>query len=139
MPDLVRFGISLEKELLEHFDKHIKKQNYLQRSEAIRDLIRKELVKEEWADGKKQVAGAISLAYDHHKRELVNQLMNIQHDYHENIVSTQHVHLDHDNCLEVIVVKGKSNEVESLYKKLKTIRGIKHTTVSRATAGKTIS
>lgn len=138
MPDLVRFGISLEKELLERFDNYIKKQNYLQRSEAIRDLVRNELVKEEWGDGKKQVAGAISLVYDHHKRELVNQLMNIQHDYHENIVSTQHVHLDHNNCLEVIVVKGKSSDAEELYKKLKTLKGIKHTTVSRATTGKEI-
>ena len=138
MSVMVRFGISLEKELLDSFDKCIKKQNYLQRSEAIRDLIREELVKEEWSDKKKQVAGTISLVYDHHKRELSSQLMNIQHDYHENIVSTQHIHLDHDNCLEVIVVKGKSNEVENLYKKLKTIRGIKHTTVSRATTGKTI-
>lgn len=138
MPDLVRFGISLEKELLERFDNYIKKQNYNQRSEAIRDLVRSELVKEEWGDGKKQVAGAISLVYDHHKRELVNQLMNIQHDYHENIVSTQHVHLDHNNCLEVIVVKGKSSDAEGLYKKLKTLKGIKHTTVSRATTGKEI-
>lgn len=138
MPDLVRFGVSLEKELLERFDNYLKKQNYHQRSEAIRDLVRNEIVKEEWGDGKKQVAGAISLVYDHHKRELVNQLMNIQHDYHENIISTQHVHLDHNNCLEVIVVKGKSSDAEGLYKKLKTLKGIKHTTVSKATTGKEI-
>ena len=91
VPKLMRFGISLEKELLAKFDRHIRKKNYQNRSEAIRDLIREELVKTEWIEGK-EVAGAIVLVYDHHKRELVNKLTDIQHDFYKLIISSQHIH-----------------------------------------------
>ena len=110
MANLFRFGISLEKKLLDEFDILIKRKNYSNRSEAFRDLIRQELVKEEWAEGS-EVVGAITLVYDHHKRELVNKLTDIQHDFQGTIISTQHIHLDHDNCLELIAVKGKDTAV----------------------------
>ncbi|HCL90956.1 MAG TPA: nickel-responsive transcriptional regulator NikR, partial [Candidatus Atribacteria bacterium] len=118
MSEIIRFGVSLEKELLEKFDILIKEKKYPNRSEAIRDLIRENLVKKEWVEGK-EVAGAITLVFDHHKRELMNTLTDIQHDFHTLIISSQHIHLDHDNCLEIIVVKGKPTEVRELADKLR--------------------
>lgn len=135
MAQLVRFGVSLEKGLLEGFDQRIREKRYTNRSEAIRDLIRDELVRKEWQDNR-EVTGAITLVYDHHKRQLLNQLMDIQHSYHDHILSTQHIHLDHDNCMEVVVVKGRPKEMEALYGQLKSAKGIRHAGFSMATTGK---
>lgn len=135
MEKLFRFGVSLEKSLLDKFDKLIRNRNYTNRSEAFRDLIRQELIKKEWQDGKK-IAGAITLIYDHHKRELVNKLTDIQHDFQDVIISTQHIHLDHNNCLEIIAVKGRSSEAQKLSDILKAIKGVKHTALSMSTTGK---
>ena len=135
MSDIIRFGVSLEKELLEKFDILIKKKKYSNRSEAIRDLIRENLVKREWVEGK-EVAGAITLVFDHHKRDLVNNLTDIQHDFHTLIISSQHIHLDHDNCLEIIVVRGKPTEVRELADKLRATKGVKYGSLSIATTGK---
>jgi len=137
MTSLVRFGVSLEEELLKKFDKHIKKWKYTNRSEAIRDLIRNELVLEEWEAGK-EITGSVTLVYNHHKRELVNNLVDIQHDCHEIILSTQHIHLDHNNCLEIIIVKGKPQQIQELYGKLKSAKGVKHGGISTATTGREI-
>ena len=135
MSDIVRFGVSLEKELLEKFDILIKKKKFPNRSEAIRDLIRENLVKREWVEGK-EIAGAITLVFDHHKRDLVNILTDIQHDFHTLIISSQHIHLDHDNCLEIIVVRGKPTEVRELADKLRATKGVKYGSLSIATTGK---
>lgn len=135
MTDIVRFGVSLEKELLNKFDKLIGEKKYPNRSEAIRDLIRENLVKREWIEGK-EVAGSITLVFDHHKRELVNTLTDIQHDFHPLIISSQHIHLDHDNCLEIIVVRGKPGEVRELSDKLRSTKGVKYGALSIATTGK---
>lgn len=135
MSDIIRFGVSLEKELLEKFDRLIKEKKYPNRSEAIRDLIRENLVKREWVEGK-EVAGAITLVFDHHKRDLANILIDIQHDFHTLIISSQHIHLDHDNCLEVIVVRGKPTEVRELADKLRATKGVKYGSLSIATTGK---
>lgn len=135
MSDLVRFGVSLERELLSKFDKFAREKQYPNRSEAFRALIRESLVKEEWTEGK-EVAGAITLVYDHHRRELVNTLIDIQHDFGQLVISTQHIHLDHHNCLEIVVVKGKSKEVEQLTQKLKSTKGIKHGSLTMTTTGK---
>ncbi|TET08344.1 MAG: nickel-responsive transcriptional regulator NikR [Candidatus Atribacteria bacterium] len=135
MSEIVRFGVSLEKELLEKFDILIKEKKYPNRSEAIRDLIRENLVKREWVEGK-EVAGAITLVFDHHKRDLVNILTDIQHDFHTLIISSQHIHLDHDNCLEIIVVRGKPTEVRELADKLRAAKGVKYGSLSIATTGK---
>ena len=137
MSDLFRFGVSLEKELINKFDHLIKEKNYTNRSEAIRDLIRQELVKREWQEGG-EIAGAITLVYDHHKRELVRRLMDIQHDFQKVIISTQHIHLDHDNCLEIVVVRGAPKEAERLADTLKSIKGIKHEALSMSSTGKDI-
>ena len=137
MANLIRFGVSLEKELLGRFDIRIRSNNYTNRSEAIRDLIREDLVKREWQEGK-EVAGSITLVYDHHRRQLLNYLMDIQHAFHDNILSTQHIHLDHSNCLEVIVVKGNPKNIEALYGKLKSAKGVKHASHAMSTTGKGI-
>lgn len=138
MASLVRFGISLEKDLLSRFDRRIRGKNYTNRSEAIRDLIREDLVKKEWQEGE-EVTGSINLVYDHHKRQLLNYLVDIQHDYHDNILSTQHIHLDHNNCLEIIVVKGDPKNIEALYGKLKSAKGVKHASYAMSTTGKDIT
>ena len=134
MSDLYRFGVSLDKPLIESFDKIIQEENYQNRSEAIRDLIREKLVQKKWTQGG-IVAGAIVMTYDHHKRELVNRLLDIQHDHHDIILSTQHVHLDHHNCLEVIAVKGNARAVELLANNLKSLVGVKHVSLSISSAG----
>lgn len=137
MPALVRFGISLDKGLLSKFDQHIKDKRYTNRSEAIRDLIREDLIKHEWREDK-HIAGAITLIYNHHKRELLNKITDIQHDFQRIIISTQHIHLDHDNCLEIIALRGSAREARKLSDMLKAIKGVKHGTLSMSTTGKDI-
>jgi len=135
MSNLVRFGVSLERSLLDKFDKLIKEKSYTNRSEAIRDLIRDALVKKEWVEGK-EVAGAISIVYDHHKRKLMDLIVDIQHEYQDMIVASQHAHLDHHNCLEVIIVKGSSNNIKTLADRLRAVKGVKHGSLSLTTLGK---
>jgi CopG family nickel-responsive transcriptional regulator len=137
MSKLFRFGISLEKDLLDKFDRLIREKNYTNRSEAFRDLIREDLVKAEWKKNK-EIVGAITLIYDHHKRELVNKLMDIQHNFGGIIISSQHIHLDHNNCLEIIAVRGSSKEAQKLADRLKSVKGVKHGTLSLSTTGKDI-
>ncbi len=137
MSELFRFGVSLPKDLLDRFDQLIRERNYSNRSEAFRDLIRKELVHKEWREGK-EVAGAITLIYNHHKRELLNTITDLQHDFQSLILSTQHIHLDHHNCLEIIAVKGRPKEVQKLADTLKSIKGVKHGTLSMSSTGKEI-
>ncbi|MDD5679746.1 MAG: nickel-responsive transcriptional regulator NikR [Candidatus Omnitrophica bacterium] len=137
MANLFRFGVSLEKKLIDEFDSLIQKKNYPNRSEAFRDLIRQELVKEEWQAGG-EVVGAITLVYDHHKRELINKLTDIQHDFQGLIIATQHIHLDHDNCLEIIAAKGQPKDVTKLADTLKSVKGVKHGSLSISSTGKTI-
>ncbi|NQU19229.1 nickel-responsive transcriptional regulator NikR [bacterium] len=137
MSELIRFGVSIEKDLLVKFDKHIKQKGYQNRSEAFRDLIREDLVRKEWLEGK-EVAAAITIVYDHHKRELVNRLTNIQHDFHELIVSSQHIHLDHNNCLEIVAVKGSPKRIQLLTNKIKATKGVKYAALTVATTGKDI-
>lgn len=137
MTELFRFGISLPKDLLAKFDRLIKEKGYSNRSEALRDLIRQELIKKEWLGGK-EIAGAITLIYDHHKRELLNKITDVQHDFQRIIISTQHIHLDHDNCLEIIAIKGAAKEAQKLADTLKSIKGIKHVTLSMSSTGMNI-
>lgn len=131
---LVRFGVSLEGELLRRFDAFIGAEGYSNRSKAIADLIRKEFVGDVFAKGG-VVAGAVTLVYDHHKREVVNKLLDMQHDHGGIIISAQHVHLDHDNCLEIIAVKGPGAKVKALANSLKAVKGVKHSTLSVTSAG----
>ena len=120
-----RFGVSLEEELLTELDRLVEKHHFPNRSQAIRFLIKKYSVEDEW-EGNKEVAGAIILVYDHHKRDLQTKSTDVQHDFHHLILSVQHVHLDHHNCLETIAVKGKAKDLKNLANQLIAIKGVKH-------------
>jgi transcriptional regulator, CopG family len=115
----------------------LERRSYTNRSEAFRDLIRDNLVKAEWQKNR-EIAGAITLIYDHHKRELVNKLMDIQHDFGGIIISSQHIHFDHNNCLEILAVKGSSQQAQKLADNLKAVKGVRHATLSMSTTGKHI-
>ena len=121
-----RFGISLEKALIERFDRLIKKKGYANRSEAIRDLIRDSLVTEEWESLSDETVGIITLVYSHDTRELTDNLTDFQHLYHNAIISAMHIHLDEHNCLEAIVVKGKAKEIKTIADRLIGTKGVKH-------------
>lgn len=131
MTDLVRFGVSIDKELHDKFDKKIKKQGYKNRSEAIRDLIRNSFIEEEW-NTDDIVVGGISIIYDHHRRMLLNKVMDLQHDNHDLIVSTQHIHLSHSDCLEILLFKGNANRIKNLYNALKAIKGVGHVNIMKS-------
>ncbi len=130
---VIRFGVSLEKELMDALDDYINENHLSNRSQAIRYLINKNIVEKKWLCNN-IVAGSVTLVYDHHKRDILNQLTDIQHDYHEVILSSQHFHLDHDNCMEIIAVKGKASVLTGLSDKLIAVKGIRHgkLTMSRA-------
>ena len=134
---LRRFSISLEDNLLDTFDAYIRSHRYNNRSEAIRDLIRKALIKKEW-EADKMVMGVISLVYDHHQHQLQEKVTEVQHDYHHHIVSTTHVHMDHNNCLEVIIVRGKALELKELADKLITLRGVRDGSLAMSSTGKAL-
>jgi CopG family transcriptional regulator, nickel-responsive regulator len=136
MEKTVRFGVSLDSTLLTEFDALIGEKGYTNRSEAIRDLLRDRLVEEEWEQDDTHVAGAVTLVFDHHSMDLPRRLTELQHDHHGLIVSTVHVHLDHDNCLEVLVLKGSAAEVRHLGEKLISTKGIKHGKLTLTTTGK---
>jgi CopG family nickel-responsive transcriptional regulator len=137
MSELVRFGVSLEKTLLDSFDALIRERQYTNRSEALRDLIRQELVQREWREGR-DVAGAITLIYDHHKRDVLSRVTDTQHEFQGVIISTQHIHLDHHNCLEIVAARGKAEEVQKLADALTSIKGVRHGTLSMSSTGREI-
>jgi len=139
MSDLVRFGVSLEKGLLARFDNVLRKNKWVSRSDALRDLIRAELVKQDWAEGGGDVAGAVTLIYDHHRRDLLGRLTDVQHDYQNLVLSAMHVHLDHDHCLEIIAVKGAPAEIQKLAATLRTIPGVMHGTLMMSATGKNLA
>ncbi len=136
MDDVVRFGVSMDARLLKQFDKYNGQKGYANRSEAIRDLIRNNLVDEEWKVGKGEAVGTITIIYNHHKRELTDTLTNIQHKYHASMISTMHVHLDSHNCLEVLVVKGKAREINIIADRLIGTKGVMHGKLTTTTLGK---
>lgn len=123
MRGLTRFGVAMEKELLERFDELTARRGYRNRSEALRDLVRKELDEDAWQHGKKTVA-TITLVYDHHVRELTEKLNDIQHHAGNRILSTLHVHLDHDHCMEVIAARGPARVLKSMSERLIGTRGV---------------
>lgn len=137
MSDLVRFGVSIEAELLAYFDEEIKKKGYGSRSEAIRDLIRERKVEDEWEDDRETV-GTITMVYDHHTRDLSANLTHIQHSFQGDIKSVLHIHLDHHNCLEVLVVQGQGRLLKQFADQLVSIKGVKHGKLTMTTTGEEI-
>lgn len=136
MTELVRFGISIDRRLLQSFDAMLEEKDYVNRSEAIRDLIRGALVEAEWARDDQDIIGTVTLVYDHHTRDLTDKLTEHQHAHHDAIISTLHVHLDAHHCLEAVVVRGKSREVRRLADELIGTRGVKHGKLVTSTTGK---
>ena len=136
MKDLARIGVSLEGELLKAFDKWVSGEGYPTRSEAIEGLINSALIKKQWQKPGNYVAGAVIFVYDHHRRQLVNKMLNIQHNFDRIIISSQHIHLDHNNCLEIIAVRGLVREILGLVTAIKSVKGIKHSDLIMTTAGR---
>jgi CopG family transcriptional regulator, nickel-responsive regulator len=126
MGELSRIGVAIDSDLLDKFDALIAKRGYTNRSEAFRDIIRDELVEKEWETPESQVVGTVTLVYDHHVRLLSEKLTSLQHDFHHNILSTLHVHLDHDHCLEVLVVRGQAGAVRKVADAIISTKGVKH-------------
>lgn len=135
MSELARIGVAIDSDLLDRFDKLIGKRGYTNRSEAFRDMIRDELVENQWERPEAEVVGTVTLVYDHHVRLLSEKLTDIQHDFHENVLSTLHVHLDHDNCLEVLVVRGRAEAVRKVADTLIATKGVKHGRLTITTTG----
>ena len=124
MSKITRFSVSLEDDLLEQFDQYCKQQQYATRSEAIRQLLRDTLTKVAWAGESHDAAGTLTLVYDHHRPQLRDHLTKLQHDHNELVVSTLHAHLTHDLCLEVIVLRGPSAELQQIASQLRGLKGI---------------
>jgi CopG family nickel-responsive transcriptional regulator len=136
---LKRFGVAVEEDLLKGFDALVSSRGYANRSEAIRDLIRDALVQRDWQSGSAEAAAAVVLVYDHHRRELQARLTELQHQAHDRIISTMHAHLDHDNCIEVVLLRGKPAELEQIGDRLIATRGVKHGRVVSTSMGKHLS
>ena len=139
MNTLRRFSISIDDKLLDKFEDKIMSRGYTNRSQAVADLIRKSLVSVEWGSSQKEVAGTITLVYNHHLRDIVNRLVSSQHRFHKHILVTTHIHLDKENCLEVIVVKGTAKKLREIYNRMRSLKGIKFYDLSMATTGKGLS
>lgn len=135
---LVRFSVSIDESLVRAFDALSEEMGYANRSEAIRDAIRERLVRREWEAGD-EVAGVITLLYDHHKPGLSEMLTEIQHHALDEVISTTHVHVDHDHCLEFIAVKGEARRIERLAGRLISLKGVKHGALTGTSTGKRLA
>jgi len=136
MSSISRFGVSIDSQLGKRFDEHIRRKGYLNRSEAIRDMIRDALVEEQWESGRQETVGTITIVYNHHTRELDHALNDIQRQSFHQIISALHIHLDAHNCLEVLVVKGKSRDIKNIADRLIGTKGVKHGKLTMTTTGK---
>jgi CopG family nickel-responsive transcriptional regulator len=135
MGNTVRFGISLDEKLLENFDQLIEQKSYMNRSEAIRDLIRASLVEERLGSEEQEAVGTVTLVYNHHVRDLSDKLTEQQHSHHDQIVSALHVHLDAHNCLEVLVIRGTVRSIRQIADELIGVKGVKHGKLVMTTTG----
>jgi CopG family nickel-responsive transcriptional regulator len=138
MPSRSRFGVSLEQSLLRALDRWQRRKGFANRSQALGELIREALVREEWQGGAGEVVGTVTLVYDPGHHVLSHTLTRTQHHHHDRILSSQHVHLDEDNCLEVVVLKGRAAEVKKIADRLRALKGIKHGQLIMTTAGKAL-
>jgi len=135
MSEVVRFGVSTDERLLDRFDALIAEKGYVNRSEAVRDLIRNALVEDEWSQGDAQAVGTVTLVYDHHSTDLSDKLTEHQHSHHQEIVSTLHIHLDSHNCLEVVVLRGVARDIRRIADGLIGTKGVKHGKFVASTTG----
>ena len=136
MGSLARFSVAMDEELLARFDDLVARRgSAVNRSEAVRDLVRDALVDAEWEDSSGEIVGTITMVFDHHVSDLSDKLDSMQHAHHERIVSSMHVHLDAHNCLEVIVVRGTSAQVRAIADGLLGTKGVKHGKLVSTTTG----
>ncbi len=135
MAELNRIGVAIENDLLKKFDVLIEARGYTNRSEAFRDLIRAELVRESSARPAAPVVGSLTVVYDHHVRLLEEKLTDLQHKHHRLIVAVLHVHLDHDNCMEILALRGPSADVQSFAHQLTAVKGVKHAQLAITAGG----
>lgn len=138
MSQTVRFGVSLSLELLDQFDRLVKKLGYANRSEAVRDLIRQKLVEEEWKAPDQQTFATVSLVYNHHKMSLPARLTELQHDVYAQVIGSLHVHIDKHNCLEAIVMKGRGRDLRALADKMMSLKGVKYGVLNMGTSGRKV-
>lgn len=138
MNNLIRFGVSIDNKLLKRFDALIAEKGYVNRSEAIRDLIRDMLVSEDIANPDAESIGTLTLVYSHDVRELSEKLNDIQHHNHKIIISTTHIHLDEHNCLEVLILRGKAKEVKLIADRLLAVKNVRHGKLSVTSSAKNI-
>jgi CopG family nickel-responsive transcriptional regulator len=122
--EIVRFSVSLEADLLEQFDRYCKEGKFATRSEAIRQLLRETLTAHAWESDAQDAAATLTLVYDHHRTHLAERLLELQHRHTDMVVSTMHVHVDHNNCLEVIVLRGRAGTLQKMASELRGLRGI---------------
>ena len=136
---VVRFGVSLPRELVRAFDKRLRAKGYRSRSEAIRDIMRDYLVGGEWESSSESVVGTVTLVFDHHTRELNSVLTQVQHEFHHTVVCSTHVHLDEHNCVEVIIVRGRAKVLQAIADRLISTRGVKHGKLVYTTTGRELA
>src|SRR6056297_1060772 len=135
MGKTIRFGVSLDLDLLNKFDDLCNERSYQTRSEAIRDLIRNTLVQKEWEDQGKELVGTLTLVFDHHRSDLAQKMTEIQHEALDVIVTSLHMHLDHHNCMEVIILRGPGSRVRDIGQRLISTKGVKHGKLNLSTTG----
>ncbi len=135
MSEIVRFSVSVENDLLKKFDEYLRKEQFATRSEAVRQLIHDRLMTRAWEQGQDEVAGTLTLVYDHHRSQLGEKLAQLQHDHNDLIVATTHVHLTHDVCLEVIILRGPAQRLQQIAAQLKGLKGIYKGELVTANAG----
>ena len=132
----VRFGVSMNRDLLKKFDALVNQLDLANRSEAIRNLVRERLAEREWEAPDSEIIGTVTLVYNHEVRELTERLTELQHQFHKQIISTMHIHLDHHNCLEILAIKGRGREVKEIAERLLSTKGIKLGKLTTTTTGK---
>ena len=139
MGQTIRFGVSLDSDLLEKFDALCEERCYQTRSEAIRDLIRNTLVQKEWEDLNKEMVGTLTLVFDHHHSDLAQKMTEIPHSSLDVIHSSLHIHLDHHNCMEVLILRGSGQDIKATAERLISTKGVKHGKLNLATTGQDLS
>jgi len=139
MGQTIRFGVSLDSDLLEKFDALCDERCYQTRSEAIRDLIRNTLVQKEWEDLNREMVGTLTLVYDHHQSDLAQRMTEIQHSSLDVIHTSLHIHLDHHNCMEVLVLRGSGQDIKATAERLISTKGVKHGKLNLATTGQDLT
>jgi len=129
--DTIRFSVSLPRPLLDELDRRVVGKGYASRSELVRDLIRERLVEDAWERGDEEVAGVLTIVYDHHQRELTQHILEVQHQEYVHVVASTHVHIDHHNCLETIILRGLPAQIERLSLEIGGLKGVRFSALTR--------